>query len=167
MRICKGTHQNDGGRVWGWRSIYPHGNSRTVTIPPETGLAAGTRVIVREGRSNGQALYIRITEESGGVADGGRPPAVAEGIINETWCHIGKIRDSESLLATIPTEADERFSTDTDVMMVGGENWLLLIPTAVWNAPHTRQMVLGTDPTRARTQGDERAAPTQTAILSD
>lgn len=157
VKILPITMQNGIEFMLGHYTIYMHGNSRTITIPSHLDFSAEAQVIVYQGSDHsGQSLYMRLIESEKGEnidAEAGRPPAVEKGLIEESLCHIGTIRNGSSCrMATVPSSVEE-FGANTHVVLIGGQTtngsrFLKVVLEEIWSSPQ-RQLVRTPDLTKA------------------
>ena len=142
-------------RQLGRYSIYKQGNSRTMTVSKHVNLQTGSRVAAIQGYLSGTPLYLRLVEQSATtpLSMAGAPPAVEDGVIDEQWCSVVKIRaqTNGTRTVTIPTDTDaDLYGAQTTPMVLTGQSddvtFLKIIPEQIWDDGEHRSVLLSERP---------------------
>ncbi|HET7324410.1 MAG TPA: hypothetical protein VFJ06_08770 [Halococcus sp.] len=139
--------QNDGAsreRLLDLYTIQENGNSRSVTVPAETGLELKTLLCMRLGRCNGRVIYLKAIEQhsstpqhpevAGRTGDGGEA-------VREKGHEFRQVRGNETeKMVTIPADYDDdgAFALESQVAMLAGYTadgvrYLRIVPEDVLN----------------------------------
>ena len=145
------SESNQNGDVTGERlldiyTIHEYGNSRTVTVPAETGLKPKTVLCMRLGRHNGRIVYLKATEQNtqkGPSAPRQVDASVRTGtgveVVRETGHEFREVRgNNNEKMLTVPAEYDNdgTFAIQSRVAMLAGytndgARYLRIIPEDV------------------------------------